>query len=85
MDFKFSQHATEKVNQREIPLATIEGVINNPQQSYDEDGKTIFQSKLERSSGNIHLLRVIISRQVNPAVVLTVYWTDRIEKYWRQS
>jgi len=35
--------------------------------------------------GRILLLRVIVDDAVTPAVVVTVYRTSKVAKYWRQS
>jgi len=40
------------------------------------------QKKLKRG-GEEGLLRVIFEQKVNAKVVVTIYWTSKIEKYWR--
>ena len=85
MEFKLSQHAEEKLKQRGIKRTQIEAVLNAPQQILDEDGKKVYQSKLERVSGKTHLLRIVVASLANPPVVVTAYWTDQIDKYWREE
>ena len=41
-----------------------------------------YQSKCE-IDGKMFLLRVIVDDSVDPAVVVTVYRTTKVEKYWR--
>jgi len=45
-------------------------------------GRKIAQKKLKRG-GEEGLLRVIFEQKVNAKVVVTIYWTSKIEKYWR--
>ena len=41
--------------------------------------------KVEFDDGRIFLLRVIVADDVDPLLVVTVYRTSKIEKYWRQT
>lgn len=41
-----------------------------------------YQSQIE-FHGKMFLLRVIVAQDVEPEVVVTVYRTSRIGKYWR--
>lgn len=35
--------------------------------------------------GKVYLLRAMVNETANPAVVVTVYRTSKIEKYWSQT
>ncbi len=35
--------------------------------------------------GKSYLVRVIVNNTIEPAVVVTVYRTSKINKYWRES
>jgi hypothetical protein len=62
----------------------LESVLENPQQVLPErGGKKAYQSQLDFSGGKIFLLRAIVDETVDPAMVVTVYRTSKISKYWR--
>ncbi|MHB8623475.1 MAG: DUF4258 domain-containing protein [Sulfuricaulis sp.] len=62
----------------------LEQVLQNPQQILPErDGKKVYQSRAEFNSGKVFLLRAIVNDEAEPTVVITVYRTSKIEKYWR--
>jgi hypothetical protein len=62
----------------------LESVLENPQQVLAErGGKKAYQSQLDFGGGKIFLLRAIVDETVDPAMVVTVYRTSKISKYWR--
>ena len=84
MKFKISQHASEEMQRRAIPLTLLETVLQNPQQVVPEyGGKKAYQSQIDFGEGKIFLLRAIVDDKVEPAIVITVYRTSKISKYWR--
>ena len=84
MRFKVSRHAEEEMLRRGIPRAWLELVLDNPEQCIPQAGrKKIFQSRLEDDNGRIYLLRAVVASDKDPPVVVTVYRTSKIEKYWR--
>ena len=84
MNFRLSNHAREEMERRGIPQILLDAVLNNPQQVVPErEGKKVYQSQVDFGQGKIFLLRAIVADDVDPAVVITVYRTSRIEKYWR--
>lgn len=61
-------------------------VLHEPQQIVEErDGKRAYQSQVGFGQGRLFLLRAIVVDNINPAVVVTVYRTNKIEKYWRSQ
>jgi hypothetical protein len=61
----------------------MNSVLDSPQQILlEREGRKVYQSKLEFGNGKIFLLRVILADDVEPKVVITVYRTSKIEKYW---
>lgn len=50
----------------------------------ERGGKKIYQSQVRFGGSKLFLLRAIVNDAVDPAVVVTVYRTGKIEKYWRQ-
>lgn len=84
MNFRVSNHAREEMERRGIPQELLDAVLNNPQQVASErEGRKVYQSQVDFGQGKIFLLRAIVADDVDPAVVITVYRTSRIEKYWR--
>ncbi len=85
MNFRLSQHALDEIERRGISRDLLDQVLQNPQQILPErDGKKIYQSQVEFGESKLFLLRAIVNDAVEPAVVVTVYRTSKIEKYWRQ-
>ena len=85
MRFKISQYAAHKLERRGIPLAQLESVLNDPQQVVPgKGGRKIYQSQVDRGDGKMALLRAIVIDNVESALVVTVYRTKQIQKYWRQ-
>jgi hypothetical protein len=83
MKFKLSRHAQEEMQRRGIPLTLVESTLQHPQQIVPERaGKKAYQSQLDFGGGRIFLLRAIVDDSVDPAVVVTVYRTSKISKYW---
>jgi hypothetical protein len=69
---------------RAIPRRLLQEVMEHPQQVVRErSGRKAYQSKLDFGGGRIFLLRAIVDERVDPAMVVTVYRTSRIDKYWR--
>jgi len=86
MKFKLSRHAGQEMERRGIPLELLESVLKNPQQVVPETGgKKAYQSQLDFGGGRIFLLRAIVVDDVDPPLVVTVYRTKKISKYWRMS
>jgi hypothetical protein len=86
LDFRLSRHVKEEMERRGIPLAFVESVLHDPQQTVTErGGKKAYQSKLDFGEGKIFLLRVIVDDSIDPVVVITAYRTSRIDKYWRAT
>jgi len=86
MNFRLSKHAAEELRLRRIPRQCLEDVMTNPQQIVLERGnKKAYQSQMDFGSGKIFLLRAIVVDTISPAVVVTVYRTTKINKYWRKT
>lgn len=83
MNFRLSKHAKEELQRRNIPLDLPELVLNKPQQIIAEKfGKKVYQSQID-FDGELFLLRALVADDQDPAVVITVYRTGKIHKYWR--
>lgn len=83
MEYRFSRHAQTEMERRNISVDLVESVLDNPQQVISEkEGRKAYQSKVDVGS-KVFLLRVIVVDDVEPVVVITVYKTSKIDKYWR--
>ena len=84
MNFYFSKHALEELERRNIPKMLVERVLASPEQKHPVlDDITCYQSRVE-ISGKPYLLRVLVNETVNPSVVVTVFRTSKVRKYWRE-
>jgi len=86
MNFRISNHALEETGKRKIPISFVEEVLENPQQVFPQDEEiTVYQSQLDFGTGKLYLLRLFMNTTIDPAVVITIYRTSQIKKYWRNS
>ena len=82
MSFRLTRHAQEEAARRQVPLAVVQGVLDHPEQVVPErQDRRAYQSRVD-FGGKIYLVRVIVDESVQSVVVLTVYRTSKIEKYW---
>jgi hypothetical protein len=73
------------MSRRGIPLALVQGVMDHPEQRLVDESRTgrwIYQSRLRFEDGKMYLLRVVVAEDEQPPVIITVYRTSKIEKYW---
>ena len=47
-------------------------------------GLRAYQSQIELRPGRMYLVRAIVAEDADPPVVVTVYRTRKIAKYWRE-
>ena len=84
MNFEFSKHAETELMLRKIPRAMAEEVLRQPQQIVTERApRKAYQSKVDFGDGRMFLVRVIVDDTVEPAIVVTLYRTTKINKYWK--
>jgi hypothetical protein len=84
-DFTLSRHAREEMERRGIDPADVDGVLKQPEQVVPGHGELrVYQARIE-AEGKQYLLRVVINEAVDPAVVVTVYRTSKVSKYWRSE
>jgi hypothetical protein len=85
MSFVFSNHALEQMQRRGIKQEDIEVAMLQPDQKLvdaDSPDITIYQSLLNEN-GQMFLLRVFVNTSKDPNVVVTLYKTSKIQKYYR--
>lgn len=82
---KWTRHAEER--QREwkkrlgITRQEVEGLMMNPEQIAPGDRDALVAQK-RRGRG---LLRVAFVEREGERKILTVYWTSKVERYWRRK
>jgi Domain of unknown function (DUF4258) len=83
-NYRLSRHAVEEMTRRQISLQLVQAVLDSPEQRIDGGaGKEILQSRFRAENGKIYLVRIVTATENDPRVVVTVYRTSKIEKYWR--
>jgi hypothetical protein len=81
---RFTTHALEEMRRRGITQEQVKAVLANPGQILPgRNQRMIYQSKMELGSGKPYLLRVFVDERESPSLVITVYRTSKIQKYWR--
>jgi hypothetical protein len=85
LNYRLSRHAREEMERRNIPAEIVESVLQDPQQVIEGPGeKRVYQSRVEFQDGKTFLVRVFVAEEGDIPVVITVYRTRKIEKYWRK-
>ena len=59
--------------------------MREPDQVIDEGGRKVAQLRWMTPEGREHLLRVVYEESGNDIVVVTVYDTSKVRKYWRTA
>ena len=82
MDFKFSPHAVEELEERAIPLQVVMIVLNHPDQiTSEQKGRSAYQAEVE-INGKAYIVRAIVEPD---GTVVTVYRTSKVTKYRREE
>ncbi|MCL0078506.1 DUF4258 domain-containing protein [Dehalococcoidia bacterium] len=80
---EFIRYAQLQMQEREINDEDVLDTLKSPGQILlGKKERKIAQKKLDRG-GQKGLLRVIFEEKAEVKVIITVYWTSKIEKYWR--
>ncbi len=81
MEFRFSPHAVEEIQERDIPLQIVLFVLNDPGQILAEKkGRSAYQSKVE-INGEFYVVRAVVEPD---GTVVTVYKTSKLSRYWSE-
>ena len=84
MKFTLSGHAQKQLAERCIPRDVLEAVLETPQQVVPaHGGLRAYQSQFELQRGRIYLVRAIVADDAEPPIVVTVYRTRKVAKFWR--
>ncbi|MEK7795428.1 MAG: DUF4258 domain-containing protein [Candidatus Hydrogenedentota bacterium] len=85
MAFYLSGHALQELRRRGIPRDLLESVVTAPEQVTPERGTMVCYQSRVVMEGRPYLLRAIVDVTKQPMVVVTVYRTSKIAKYWRST
>ena len=82
-----TDHAIEEARRRGISNATVLRVVTTPEQSVRvRANREIRQSRfVDPASGKLHLVRVVVDLASDAEIVVTVYRTSKVRKYWRDE
>ena len=85
--YVFTDHARFQMNRRGISEELAHSVLRAAEQTVEvRPGRIVLQSKTTMQiSGLEYLVRVFVDVDRDPAEVVTVYRTSKIEKYWRRN
>ena len=83
-DFIFSKHAREQMMRRGINYDIVLSVVSNPDQiiTDDENPAIIIYQSLIKENEQLFLYRVFVNRHKQPNVIITLYKTTKISKYY---
>jgi len=84
MNFVFSKHAEEQLIRRSLNRNIVESVVLSPEQILGDESDTditIYQSIIKEDD-KLFLYRVFVNTQLLPHVIVTLYRTTKIEKYY---
>ncbi len=85
MDIHLSEHAKTELMRRQISVELAMQVAQEPDQIVPaRNGLECRQSKFyAESPDKEYLLRVVVNPKIAPNVIVTVYKTSKVAKYWR--
>ena len=80
----WTKHSIERQREWEIKIGVkkedVENVLISPEQIVPGD----LNAQVAQSKFNNGLIRIPFVRQNEDRKILTVYWTSKIEKYWKE-
>ncbi|MBA2448529.1 MAG: DUF4258 domain-containing protein [Chloroflexi bacterium] len=86
MRWRLSRHAQKEIQRRAIPVHLLQSVLERPQHIVPaRSGRKAYQSQLRFDGDRLFLVRAIVNDTVDPPMVVTVYRTSKIARYWRTS
>lgn len=81
MNFRFSKHSREQMEARKISEEIILNALNNPDQIIKEEYAIVYQKIAHENAGKF-LIRIFVNENVVPGLIITVYKTSKISKYY---
>jgi hypothetical protein len=83
--YRLTDHARLETTRRQISDAEVENVLAAPEQTECvREGRAVYQARIELGvPAKTYLLRVVVDVDRQPAEVVTVYRSSKVQKYWR--
>jgi hypothetical protein len=83
-NYVMTPHAVEEMRRRGVPEVVVVQVLAAPEQrALVRPGRVVCQPKVAFDvPGKLYLVRVFVDVNRQPAEVVTVYRTSRIDRYW---
>lgn len=82
MDYILTDHARNEAQRRLIRPEWIASTMLQPEQvTSGANNRKVYQSRIV-ADGKAYLIRLIVEDWRQPPVIVTVYRTSKIEKYW---
>jgi hypothetical protein len=79
--YRITDHARDEAERRGIPLDVLQTVMESPGQIIEAHSeRKVYQSKVE-IHGKLYMVRAVVEL-TDPLMVVTVYRTSKIKKYW---
>jgi hypothetical protein len=85
MNYLFSQHALKQMTLRCISKEIVNNTLLAPDQTIAQDDLMVYQSIFSDQEEQRFLIRVFVNRHKTPPLVVTVYKTSKIEKYYESK
>jgi len=84
MDIVFSRHAHEQMIRRCIDYELVLSVVSQPDQMItdSEDSAIVICQSLIKEDKQMFLLRVFVNKNIQPNIIVTLYKTTKISKYY---
>lgn len=84
-DALITDHADEQMRRRGIGIDVVRSILLDPEQVLEvRPGRVVLQSRMN-IDGRRQLVRVFIDVDESPMLVVTVYRTSKIDKYWSRK
>ena len=84
-NYIFSKHALEKIEERMIPMHIVLDVMNSLEHIVVEEEMVIHQAIVNFEGEGEYLVRVFVNTIKQPPVVITVYKTSKLDKYYESK
>jgi hypothetical protein len=84
MNFIFSNHAEQQLVRRSLDRNIVESVVCHPDQICNDENDIdvkVFQSVVKEDN-TLFLYRIFVNINSQPNVIVTLYKTTKIEKYY---
>lgn len=84
ISYRLTEHARVEMERRQIGEQEIAHVLASPEQILIvRTGRVVYQARVEIGEPpKRYLLRIFVDVDRDPAEVITVYRTSKVEKYW---